>query len=62
MTKRYIFNGNGCGYITQHDLIAINAALQEGANVRIYSLPNGAKIVKEKTEVISTKKGLNDNR
>ena len=50
MTKRYI--NNGCGYITQSDLIAINAALQEGANVRIYSLPNGAKIVKEKTEVI----------
>ena len=52
MTKRYISN---CGYITQNDLIAINAALQEGANVRIYSLPNGAKIVKEKTEVIRTK-------
>lgn len=51
--KRYV--NNGYSYITQSDLIAINAALQEGANVRIYSLPNGAKIVKEKTEVIKTK-------
>ena len=49
------YANNGYSYITQHDLIAINAALQEGANVRIYSLPNGAKIVKEKTEVIKTK-------
>lgn len=60
MTKRY--TNNGCGYITQHDLVAINAALQEGANVRIYSLPNGAKIVKEKTVVIKTKTGQSDNR
>lgn len=45
----------GCGYITQSDLKAINAALQEGRNVRIYPLPDGVKVVKEKTEVIVRK-------
>jgi len=55
MTNR--FNDKGYGYITQHDLLAINAAILEGATVRIYPLPNGAKIVKEKTEVIKTKTG-----
>lgn len=53
MTKRY--TNNGCGYITQHDLVAINAALQEGADVRIKTTLNGVKILKEKPEVLKTK-------
>ena len=51
--KRYV--NNGYGFITQHDLIAINAALQEGADVRIKTIPNGVKILKEKPEVLKTK-------
>lgn len=53
MTNR--FNDKGYGYITQHDLIAINAALREGADVRIKTIPNGVKILKEKPQVLKTK-------
>lgn len=53
MTRRY--ENSGYGYITQTDLIAINAALREGADVRIKTIPNGVKILKEKPEVLKTK-------
>lgn len=53
MAKRYI--NSEWGYITQTDLIAINAALREGADVRIKTIPNGVKILKEKPEVLKTK-------
>ena len=52
MTKSYI---NNCGYITQNDLIAINTALREGADVRIKNIPNGVKIIKETQQVLKTK-------
>lgn len=53
MTDR--FNDKRYGYITQNDLLAINAALREGADVRIKTIPNGVKILKEKPEVLKTK-------
>lgn len=46
---------NNFGYITMNDLTAINAALKEGADVRIKTIPNGVKILKEKPEVLKTK-------
>lgn len=54
-----IFNDNG--YITQHDLVAINAALRQGADVRITTVRNGVKILKEMPEVLKTKE-LSRNR
>lgn len=48
MTNRV--KNNGCAYITQNDLSIINAALQEGVDVRIKTIPNGVKILKEKPE------------
>ena len=53
MNKRYV--NNVYSYITQSDLIAINAALHEGADVRIRPIPNGVKILKEKPEILKTK-------
>lgn len=49
------YANNGYSYITQHDLIAINAALKEGADVRIKMIPNGVRITKEKPELLKTK-------
>lgn len=51
--KRYV--NNGYSYITQSDLIAINAALRDGYDVRIRTTDNGVKILKEKHEVLSSK-------
>ena len=43
-------------YLNQTDLIAINAALNEGADIRIRRAVNGGvKILKEKSEVIKTR-------
>ena len=54
MTNRV--KNNGFEYITQNDLIAINAALQEGADVRIKTIPNGVKILKEKPEPLMVRR------
>lgn len=49
---------NGYNYITQIDLIAINAALRDGADVRIRTTNDGSgvKILKEKSVVLNSKR------
>ena len=53
MTNR--LNDNRQIYVTQSDLVAINAALRDGADVRIRTTNGGVKILKEKLEVLNAK-------
>ena len=54
MTRRD--NNSAYGYLNQTDLIAINAALNVGADIRIRRAANGGvKILKEKSEVIKAR-------